>query len=64
MTEVRQTEEFSGWLRRLKGCQRSIGGMETGNPGDSKSMGHGILEMRTDYGRVIGSTMCIAERIL
>jgi putative addiction module killer protein len=24
--------------------------METGNPGDTRSVGHGILEMRIDYG--------------
>jgi putative addiction module killer protein len=56
MTEVRQTEQFSGWLRRLRDANavaRIVGRirrMEMGNPGDSKSVGQGILEMRIDYG--------------
>jgi putative addiction module killer protein len=56
VAEVRLTEEFSGWLHRLRdanavarivGCIRRI---EMGNPGDSRGVGHGILEMRIDYG--------------
>jgi len=56
MTEVRQTEEFSGWLHRLRDANavvRIVGRirrMEMGNPGDTKSVGQGILEMRIDYG--------------
>lgn len=56
MTEVRQTEEFSGWLCRLRDANavaRIVGRirrMETGNPGDTKSVGQGVLEMRIDYG--------------
>lgn len=56
MVEVRQTEEFSGWLRRLgdpNAVARITGRirrMEMGNPGDTKSVGQGILEMRIDYG--------------
>jgi putative addiction module killer protein len=56
MIEVRQTEEFSGWLHRLKDANavaRIVGRirrMEMGNPGDSKSVGHGVLELRIDYG--------------
>jgi putative addiction module killer protein len=56
MTEVRQTEEFSGWLLRLKDANavaRIVGRirrMEMGNPGDARSVGRGILEMRIDYG--------------
>jgi putative addiction module killer protein len=56
MTEVRQTEEFSGWLHRLKDTNavtRIVGRirrMEMGNPDDAKSIGHGIFEMRIDYG--------------
>jgi len=54
--EVRQTREFSAWLRRLKdanGVARIVARirrMEKGNPGDSKSVGGSILEMRVDYG--------------
>jgi putative addiction module killer protein len=53
---VRQTKEFSGWLRRLKDANATarivgrIRRMEMGNPGDVKGIGHGILEMRIDYG--------------
>jgi putative addiction module killer protein len=52
MTEVRQTEEFSGWLRRLRDATAvaRIRRMEMGNPGDAKSVGQGIFEMRIDYG--------------
>jgi putative addiction module killer protein len=50
---VRQTEEFSGWLRRLKDANavaRIVGRirrMEMGSPGDTRSV---ILEMRIDSG--------------
>jgi putative addiction module killer protein len=56
MTEVRQTEEFSGWLHRLRDANavaRIVGRirrMEMENPGDTRSVGHGILEMRIDDG--------------
>jgi putative addiction module killer protein len=56
MVEVHRTEEFSGWLHRLKDANavaRIVGRirrMEMGNSGDTKSVGHGILEMRIDYG--------------
>ena len=56
MVEVRQTQEFSGWLHHLKNANavaRIVGRirrMEMGNPGDIRSVGQGILEMRIDYG--------------
>ena len=56
MIEVRQTQAFSVWLHRLKDANavaRIVGRirrLEQGNPGDSKSVGKGILEMRIDYG--------------
>jgi len=56
MTEVRQAAEFSGWLHRLRDASAvarivaRIRRMEMGNPGDAKSVGQGILEMRIDYG--------------
>ena len=68
--EVRQTEEFSGWLRRLRDANAvariagRIRRMEMGNPGDSRSVGQGVLEMRIDYGPGYESTTCIAEHIL
>jgi putative addiction module killer protein len=56
MLAVRQTVEFSDWLRRLKDANavaRIIGRirrMELGNSGDTRSVGQSILEMRIDYG--------------
>lgn len=56
MIEVRQTAEFSGWLRRLKDPNAvarivaRIRRMEMENPGDAKSVGKGVMEMRIDYG--------------
>jgi putative addiction module killer protein len=56
MIEVRQTDEFSGRLRRLRDANAvariagRIRRMEMGNPGDSRSVGQGVLEMRIDYG--------------
>jgi putative addiction module killer protein len=56
MVEVRQTAELSGWLHRLRDANavaRIVGRirrMEMGNPGDTRGVGHGILEMRIDYG--------------
>lgn len=56
MIEVRQTQEFSTWLRRLKDANAAarivtrMRRLEQGNPGDTKSVGKGILEMRVDYG--------------
>lgn len=56
MVEVRQTDEFSGWLHRLRDANavaRIVGRirrMEMGNPGDTRGVGQGILEMRIDYG--------------
>jgi putative addiction module killer protein len=56
MAEVRQTDEFSGWLHRLKDANavaRIVGRirrLEMGNPGDTRSVGQSILEMRIDYG--------------
>jgi len=45
MVEVRRTEEFSGWLHRLRDAMPSarivgrIRRMEMGNPGDTRSVG-------------------------
>lgn len=53
---MRQTLEFSGWLHRLKDANAvariagRIRRMEVGHPGDTRSVGQGILEMRVDYG--------------
>lgn len=56
MIEVRQTEEFSTWLRRLRDANAvarivaRIRRLEQGNPGDTNSVGNGVMEMRIDYG--------------
>ena len=56
MAEVRQTVEFSDWLQHLwdpNAVARIVGRirrMVMGNPGDTRSVGEGILEMRIDYG--------------
>jgi len=56
MIELRQTAEFSGWLLRLKDAEAvarivvRLRRMEQGNPGDGKSVGGGVLEMRVNYG--------------
>jgi putative addiction module killer protein len=54
--EVRQTNEFRDWLRRLKDANAvarivaRIRRMELGNLGDSKNLGGGLMELRVDYG--------------
>ena len=56
MIEVRQTQEFSAWLHRLRDANAvarivaRIRRMEHGNLGDTRSVGEGILEMRIDHG--------------
>jgi putative addiction module killer protein len=64
MIEVRQTREFVGWLHHLRDANAvaRIRRMEMGNPGDTRSVGQGILEMRIDYGPVTASTICVTER--
>ena len=54
--EVRQTEEFRGWLSRLRDGRAKariavrIRRFELGNPGDTRSLGSGLVELRIDYG--------------
>jgi putative addiction module killer protein len=54
--EVRQTGEFRTWLHNLRDNKAvtriaaRIRRLEQGNPGDAKSLGSGLLEMRIDYG--------------
>jgi putative addiction module killer protein len=53
---VRQTAEFRNWLLRLNDQNAyarivaRVRRMEMGNPGDAKSVGAGVMEMRVDYG--------------
>ena len=56
MIEVRQSTVFSDWLRSLRDRNATarivarIRRLELGNPGDIKSVGDGVSEMRIDYG--------------
>ena len=56
MFEIFQTDTFADWLSNLRdGKARSriearIDRLALGNPGDVKSVGSGVSEMRIDYG--------------
>lgn len=56
MIEVRQTDLFANWLRRLRDeqararIQIRIRRLTLGNFGDVKPVGSGISELRIDYG--------------
>ena len=56
MTEVFSTDVFDQWLRQLKDRQgrlrilSRIDRLAQGNPGDSKAVGRGVLELRLTFG--------------
>ena len=56
MIEVRQTETFRDWFRDLRDRQARarvqvrIDRLSLGNPGDVRSVGQGVSELRIDYG--------------
>jgi putative addiction module killer protein len=56
MIEVRQTDEYAEWFKRLKDRQARarintrIRRLSLGNLGDVKSVGQGVSELRIDYG--------------
>ena len=56
MTEIRKTATFAKWLDGLSDVQARarvlarIDRLADGNPGDVKSVGEGVSEMRIDYG--------------
>jgi putative addiction module killer protein len=56
MTEIRQTEVFSGWLRNLADTRAKariagrVDRLSMGNPGDVSPIGEGLSEMRIHYG--------------
>ncbi len=56
MVEIRQTEVYARWFRRLRDRQARvridsrIRRLSLGNPGDVRPVGEGISEIRIDYG--------------
>jgi putative addiction module killer protein len=56
MLTIHETETFADWLKSLRdGRARAriasrVQRLSLGNPGDAKSVGSGVLEMRIDYG--------------
>jgi len=56
MIEVEETEVFSKWLDKLRDAKGKrviisrIQRLRLNNPGDSKSIGGGVMEIRIDYG--------------
>jgi putative addiction module killer protein len=56
MLTVRETEEFSRWLKALRDTKAKakilvrIQRLATGNPGDVKPVGEGISELRIHHG--------------
>lgn len=56
MLIIKKTDVFAMWLDNLRDIrararvQARIERLAGGNPGDVKSVGEGILEMRIDYG--------------
>lgn len=56
MVEIRKTEVFAKWIDGLRDIrarariQARIERLASGNPGDAKSVGEGVSELRIDYG--------------
>jgi putative addiction module killer protein len=56
MAEIRQTEQFAGWIRGLADRKARakvlvrIDRLANGNPGDVAPIGEGVSELRIDYG--------------
>ena len=56
MVEVIRTHDFDVWLTKLKDragrlrILKRIDRLANGNPGDAKSVGNGVLELRLDVG--------------
>ncbi len=54
--QILRTEEFIDWLKRLRDRQARarisvrIDRLEEGNPGQTRNVGSGIVEMKIDYG--------------
>lgn len=70
MYSVEKTEEFQTWLDGLRDeraqfkiTQRLLR-LEGGNPGDWKTVGDGVSEMRIDYGPGYRVYFTIRERVV
>ncbi len=56
MVEIRQTDEYARWFDKLRDRQARarilvrVRRLSLGNPGDVRSVGEGVSEMRVDYG--------------
>ena len=56
MIEIRETETFSAWLRKLRDDQARakiaarVRRLAFGNPGDVKPVGEGVSELRVQHG--------------
>jgi putative addiction module killer protein len=56
LIEIRQTDIFAAWFAGLRDRQARaritarIRRLALGNPGDARPVGHGVSEMRIDYG--------------
>jgi putative addiction module killer protein len=54
--QIRRTEEFAVWLNGLRDKQgrakilARIDRLEDGNPGKTRSVGAGVVEMKIDFG--------------
>jgi putative addiction module killer protein len=54
--QLRRTKEFDEWLRDLKDKQARfkifarLDRLEEGNPGNSRSVGEGVFELKIDFG--------------
>jgi putative addiction module killer protein len=54
--QIHRTEEFTAWLRNLRDRQgrakilARIDRLEEGNPGKTRNVGSGVVEMKIDFG--------------